>query len=232
MSKEKKRSKYGILSIIIITVLGFIVPNFWRYKANELGNNPNYFHMGENLIDFANLTTYSAIIFGIANVVLTYILSIILRNHIIRTNIQKYPNENVLVYFFPNVTIILLVQFCIGSYFGQMIFPFFLSNEITHVDMVTRQSLLFYCLYGFAAIIFALLFEAYTVILTNKRLIGTFKWLGEKTVLIKDIKKIRKTFGGYEITSIDSSMFPLKYGTQAEKCGKKLEELIRQEKLK
>ena len=44
---------------------------------------------------------------------------------------------------------------------------------------------------------------------------------------IKDIKKIRKTFGGYEVTSVDGSMFPLKYGTQAEKCGNKLEELMK-----
>ena len=228
MSKEKKKSKYGILSIIIIIVLGFIVPNFWRYKSNELGNNPNYFHMGENLIDFTNLTTYSMLIFGVIGVIASYTISVIIRNSIIEDIKSDYPDEKILYKFFPNVKTISFAQFMIGGYiFGQMIFPFFLSSEITHIDMVTRKSLLPFFLYGLAGFIFALLFEAYAVVLTNKRLVGRFRWLGKAMLPIKDIKKIRKTFGGYEVTSVDGSMFPLKYGTKAEKCGNKLEELMK-----
>ena len=55
----KQKTQYGILSIIIIALLGFVLPSFWKYQAKQLGVNPNYFHIGNNLVDFANLTTYS-----------------------------------------------------------------------------------------------------------------------------------------------------------------------------
>ena len=70
----KQKTQYGILSIIIIALLGFVLPSFWKYQAKQLGVNPNYFHIGNNLVDFANLTTYSLLLFGIIEL-LYHILS-------------------------------------------------------------------------------------------------------------------------------------------------------------
>ena len=226
----KQKTQYGILSIIIIALLGFVLPSFWKYQAKQLGVNPNYFHIGNNLVDFANLTTYSLLLFGIIGAVISYIVSIIIRNKLIEKIKKEYSDEKILCKFFPQVKAMSFVQFMIGGYFfGQIIFPFFLSNEITHIDMVTRQNLLLYFLYGLIGFVFAILFETYTVVLTNKRLIGTFKWLGTTVLPLTDIKKIKKDFWGYNIISKNNTNFPLKCSGQAKKCAKKLIHLIGQE---
>lgn len=228
----KQKNRYGILSIIIIVLLGFVLPNFWKHQVKQLGVNPNYFHIGNNLIDFANLTTYSLLLFGIIGSVVSYIASIIIRNKLIEKIKKDYPDEKILCKFFPHVKVMSFVQFMIrGYFFGQIIFPFFLSNEITHIDMVTRQNLLFYFLYGLIGFAFAILFEAYVVVLTNKRLIGTFKWLGTTVLSFTDIKKIKKDFWGYNIISKNNINFPLKCSGQAEKCAKELMYLIKKEQV-
>ena len=84
----KQKTQYGILSIIIIALLGFVLPSFWKYQAKQLGVNPNYFHIGNNLVDFANLTTYSLLLFGIIGAVISYIVSIIIRNKLIEKIIE------------------------------------------------------------------------------------------------------------------------------------------------
>lgn len=224
---NKEGNKHRILSVVIIVLLGFILPNLWKYQANQNGVNSNYFHIGKILVDFGNFTTYSMPICGVIGVIISYIISVVIRNSLIEKIKKEYPNEDILCKFFPQVRMISFVQFMIGGYFfGQIILPFFFSTEILHIDMVTRQNLLLYFLYGTAGFVFATLFEAYTVVLTNKRLIGTFKWLGCTILPIRDIKDIKKSFWGFDIMSKNNSRFPLKCSGQAEKCAKILKNLI------
>ncbi len=207
---ENRQKKKEILNTVIIIILAFILPAIARAGRYKLGNNPEFILVKDNIINLPSIGIYLVLIFGSLTTILMYIIHISVKKSVLKYYRKKYCNENILCFYNPMIKALVIFSFIVGALLGTHFFPFLISEDITHLDFITRENVLFYFLYVIFALIGLQGLCGYTVILTDKRLIGTYKWYGENIVLLKDIKEIKKTPLGYEVITNYNFMFPLK----------------------
>lgn len=203
-----------------------------KHSGDYLGGNLQYVHFNGNLVSTAGMTVLFTFIFGVLTILISNFISGILHKKLINKINKEYPNDKIIYFFYPSSISVSIVEFFIGGGFiGGYIIPFFIFDEITHIDMVTRQNLFFFILAAIGMLVAYVLFKSYTLILTDRRIIGISygDFVRDTLFLFKDIKTIQKTFGGWEIISKDEVMLPLKCHPGAKIFYKKLKELLRME---
>lgn len=212
----------------------YFISSFIQHSGDHLGENPQFVYFQNNLVSLAGATVLFAIIFGLLTILISNIISMFLHKNLAKKATETYPHDKVIYIFHPSIISISIAEFYIGGGFiGGYIIPFFVFNNIGHIDMVTRQNLFIYTIAGVGVLLICILFKSYTLILTNKRIIGlSYGGLVRNTLLsFGDIKAINKAFGGWEIISKDDAVLPLKCHTKAKMFYKKLKQLLKMENI-
>ena len=212
----------------------YFISAYIQHSGDHLGPNPQYVYYNGNLVSFAGATILLTLIFGILTIFLSNIISSILHKKIIKKISKKHPYDKIICKFYPANAPMSIAEFGIGgASIGMYIAPLFIFKEITHIDIITRQNLSLLVLALTAVLTVIILFKSYTLVLTNKRIIGlSYGGLVRNTLFsFDDIKSINKTFGGWEIISKDGTMLPLKCHPKAKKFYNKLKELMNKEKI-
>lgn len=204
----------------------YFLASYIQHSSDNLGENPQYVYFNGNLVNFIGITLLLTVIFGLLAIIICNFVSSFLHKMLIDKIIKQHPMDKIIYKFHPSVVTALPAEFFCGGFIGAYIIPLFLFNEISHVDMVTRQNLILYALFGMAALTTCTLFASYTLVMTDKKIIGiSYGGLIRNTLCtFNDIKTIQKGFGGWEVIFKDNTILPLKCHPKAKKFYKKLKE--------
>ncbi len=191
-----------------------------------MGENPQYVYFNGSLVNFTGATLLLTLIFGVLGILICILVSSVLHKTLMNKITKEYPLDKIICKFHPTITTALPAEFFCGGFIGGYIIPLLLFSEIIHVDMVTRENLILYILFGAAALMGCILFGSYTLVLTNKRIIGvSYGGLIKNTLCAsEDIKTIQKTFGGWEIVLKSGDILPLRCHPKAKKFYEKLKD--------
>ncbi len=202
----------------------YFIASYIQHSGDHLGENPQYVYFNGSLVSFIGITLLLTVIFGLLAIIICNFISGFLHKMLIDKIIKQYPLDKIVYKFHPSVATTLPAEFFCGGFIGAYIIPLFLFNEISHVDMVTRQNLILYALFGMAALTACVLFVSYTLVITDKKIIGiSYGGLIRNTsCTFDDIKTIQKVFGGWEVIFKDGTILPLKCHPKARKFYEKL----------
>lgn len=219
-------------SLAYTCALGILITIIIKQSGAHLGKNSQYFYYGNNVVDASTAIIIFSLIFGTMAMVISYLISTILRTELIKKIIDEYPEDKIIFKYHPTIIAVSLAQFAIGGgFFGGYIVPFFVFDRVLHLDMVTTQNLPLYSLYAAIAFLICIIWETYTLFLTDKRIISIARGgsiVISKTVLpISHIKTIKKVFGGWEIISKDNNKLPIKFHFCAKKFQAKLQAILK-----
>lgn len=209
-----------------------MISSIIQHSGDYLGKNPEYVYFNNELVSLAGATVLLTVICGMFTILISNFISIFLHASLIDKIIKTYPKDFIVYKFHPLSISGALTEFFIGGGFiGGYVIPIFIFDEITHVDMVTKSNLIFYIFATIGILIAWLLFKSYTLVLTDKRIIGLSygDFVRDTIMSFDDIKTINKTFGGWEVISKDDIVLPLKCHPKAKKFYKKLKQLMDRE---
>lgn len=183
-------------------------------KYVDLANINNY------LVYDEKITLLIGIIIGLVSFMLFFLFSKWQNKRLTKQIKTKYPYETIQYTFAPLKKIVAWMQFFVGVFIGAYLLPFYIFSDITNINMVTSVNLPIFIILAIFSFIFALSLGSYTTILTNKRLVGIFPYnlIKSTTVMLNNIKSIKKSKYGVNIISHDNNIFPLRPKSEAEKC--------------
>lgn len=162
-----------IQSFAFACSLGVLITIVLKGSGAHLGKNLEYIYFDGNVVSFPGMIVLFGLFFGILGSFLSYCISLILRKKVHEEIIKEFPQDKIILKYYPTVIPASIAQFAIvGGMLGGYIIPFFLFNEISHIDMVTRKNILFYIIYTIIGFLICLIWEVYTYFLTDKRAIG------------------------------------------------------------
>ena len=204
----------------------YFITGLIQHSGDHLGENPEYVIFMNNSVSLTSISLQFALIFGLLGVTICIFITSILHKILINNFFKDHPFEKIVYKFHPSALTILPAEFFCCSFFGVYMVPLLIFNELIHIDMVTKENLIFYALFTIVPITGCILMGSYTLILTNNKIIGiSFGGLVKNTLCsFRDIKTIRKTSGGWEIIFKDDNILPLKGHPKAKKFYEKLKE--------
>lgn len=207
----------------------YFIASYIQHSGDHLGKNPQYVYFNGSLVNFTGATLLLTLIFGLLGILICIFVSSVLHRMLINKAIKQYPKDKIIYKFQPSILTALPAEFFCGGFFGGYIIPLLLFSEIIHVDMVTRENLILYVIFGVAALTGCILLGSYTLILTNKKIIGMSYGGIIKNIMYtpEDIKAINKAFGGWEIVLKSGDILPLKCHPKAKKFYEKLKQLLK-----
>jgi len=143
--------------------------------------------------DLEQYSIYIAIITGLILFLFSYFTSLKYKNKIISSALKNL-NDNIVFIDHPLISFMMFVQFIIGLS-ARYFLPFVITFDIQHINYAILTKLIIVLIIVISAIIGTFIFQYYTVILTNNRIIIYYpfnnKLFGGKDILIKNIKNHR-----------------------------------------
>ncbi len=230
----KNKNNNRTNGLVYACSLGILITIALKRSGINLGDNLQYIYLNGSPISFPEITILFGLIFGIFGSILSYFISVILRKKVYEEITKEFPQDKIIFKYYPTVIPTSIAQFAIvGGMMGGYIAPFFLFNEVSHIDMVTRTNLPFYIAYTIIGFLICVIWEAYTYFLTDKRVISAtlFKSIIIKKIIFpfKDIKTIKPIIGGWEIINKDNEKLPLKFNPNAKEFQAKLKKILKME---
>lgn len=142
-------------------------------------------------VNLDNLILLIYIVAGLFTAGINYLSSICFRNINVNKIQKEYPSEVIEYFYMPLIKLITFAQFCVGVYVADYILSYFVFLDFMQIHS-NLGMLYLKAFYGIFAFCFGLVLTSYTVILTNKRIIGIFLLdiLKRTQVLYSEIKEI------------------------------------------
>lgn len=209
-----------------LAFIGFIL---LKHSKDYLGSEPEYLHCGKILVSSSGVSLLFTFISGIFISLLSYFLFKYLHKKLMKNFIEEHPFEKIIFTCTPRVIAISFTQFFVtGSFFGFCILPFVFFDEISHIDMITKDNFMFWIFLGIFIFITLLYRQTYTIILTDEKIIAIALNAEDKHLEIyyKEIEEIQKSFGGYNIISKNNNAIMLKCDPCVKKCYKVLRKIL------
>ena len=181
-----------------------------------------------SIMNFENIATEFGNKLGYSTVVLMLLFIIILCK-ISFIVIKKTHNQECIMYkCCPFVLLMPFLQFFVGYGIGSEILPSFMFLEHLQYGTIGYIVLLVHTILTLFALLFIGLFGAYTIVLTNKRIMTMFPAFQPIEILLSDIKEIQKTINGYKILSKNNVTIDLTFGISKNIIYKKLMILLQE----
>lgn len=183
-------------------------------------------------INLDNLILLIYIVAGLLTAVINYLFGICFRNINVNKIKKEYPSDKIEYFYIPLIGLITFAQFCVGVYIAYYILSYFVFTDFMQIHS-NLGMLYIKAFYGIFAFCFALVLTSYTVILTNKRIIGVFLLdiLKRTQVLYSEIKEIQVRKNKISVYPKDKSAFPLVNRKESRICFERLKKLLESEKL-
>lgn len=190
------------------------------------------FFQRQESINLDNLILLIYIVAGLFTAGINYLSGICFRNINVNKIQKEYPSEVIEYFYIPLINFITFAQFCVGVYVADYILAYFVSPDFmqTHSNLGMLYLKAFYGLFAFC---FGLILTSYTIILTNKRIIGIFSLdiLKRTQVSYLEIKEIELKRRKIYIYQNDKCVFPLVNRKESRICFEKLKKLLESENL-
>ena len=183
-------------------------------------------------INLDNLILLIYIVAGLFTAGINYLSGICFRNINVNKIQKEYPSEVIEYFYMPLIKLITFAQFCVGVYVADYILSYFVFLDFMQIHS-NLGMLYLKAFYGIFAFCFGLVLTSYTVILTNKRIIGIFLLdiLKRTQVLYSEIKEIEIKRSKIYIYQNDKCAFRLVNRKAARICFEKLKKLLESENL-
>lgn len=183
-------------------------------------------------INLDNLILLIYIVAGLFTAGINYLFGICFRNNNVNKIKKEYPSDKIEYFYMPLISLMTFAQFCVGVYIAYYILSYFVFPDFMQIHS-SHSMLYLKAFYGILAFCFCLALTSYTVILTNKRIIGIFLLdiLKRTQVLYSEIKEIKVRKNKISVYSKDKSAFPLVNIKESRICFEKLKKFLESEKL-
>lgn len=183
-------------------------------------------------INLDNLILLIYIVAGLFIAGINYLFGICFRNINVNKIKKEYLSEEIEYFYMPLVKLITFAQFCVGVYIADYILSYFIFPDLIQINN-SLGMLYIKAFYGIFAFYFGLVLTSYTIILTNKRIIGIFLLdiLNRTQVLYSEIKEIELKRSKIYIYQNDKCVSPLVNRKESRICFEKLKKLLESENL-
>ena len=199
-SDYKKVQRNYIISFIVLILTILMFKYFSHSNIQEFGLNSNNTQLlGNAAIDIEQYTLVIGFIFSLISLLVLFVLSKIYRKWFVRKVEQKYPDEKIIYTHLTHYGVIRVMFWMLpGFFFGTWVFPFFVSQNLTHIDMVNNNNYLLFALFSILLAYFCLFATNTIAVLTNKRFVRHITFLkmftdNFNTVPVENIVKIQLT---------------------------------------
>lgn len=178
-------------------------------------------------INLDNLILLIYIVAGLFTAGINYLFGICFRNINVNKIKKEYPLDVIEYFYMPLIKLITFAQFCVGVYVADYILSYFVFTDFmqihSNLGMVYLKAF-----YGIFAFCFGLVLTSYTIILTNKRIIGIFLLgiLKRKQVLYSEIKEIQVRNNKISVYQKDKCPFSLVNIKESRICLEKLKKFL------
>ena len=233
-NKNENKGGWNIWHVLIYCFFAIGTPTFLKYQANILGPNEKYIYSSYSFpVNIENIS----MILGFATFFIVFILSIILspllRKLFYKSVAKRYSNEKIIYFYYPLVNFMHWVTACVGGFIGCYIVPFFIYPSLNHIDMVTRDNMLFYSIFIFFLLASCIGFQYCAIVLTNKRIAKVISFVLQDIVEISlnNIKNTSNEGKLFVVYSKNNGRIVLTPSSKAKECQKKLIELLNKGKI-
>lgn len=231
MNSDHKNVKRNYIIFFIVLILAILMFKYFSYSnLQKFGLNPQNVQLLNNAaVNIEQYTLAIGFIFSFISLAVLFILSKIYRKWFVNKVQQKYPDEKIVYSHLTHYGAVRVIFWMLpGFFFGAWVFPFFVSQDLTHIDMVNNNNYLLFTLFSILLAYFCLFITNTITILTNKRFVRCLTPLkmfanNLDTVAVKDIIKIQIThyIAGkyYDFISQDNSfvrLYPLNNKKEAD----------------